>query len=114
MSLVFVRADFSDFLADLDLLSTVPGMNLCHWISQKLSFEVSFSSPAKLRLSSLGEPTMPLMTEAGPWLYCEPGPPDCHLSASVEIGAGLTGLFSRILSTSIITAMVRRGRSCSA
>lgn len=73
-SLVFVRADFSDFLPEpFDLLLSIdPMLNFCHWISQKLILDDSFwSSPAKLRFSSLGDPAMPdnpmpLITEGGP------------------------------------------------
>lgn len=42
------------------------------------------------------------------------GPADCHLIISVEIMGGLTGLLSRMRSSSSITAAERRGSSCRA
>lgn len=87
-------------------LSKVP---VGHWMAQKPALAAaSLDSSPMLISSTFGDsaPQTPPLALGGPG-----GQADCHRRASVEIAGGRIGLFSRIRSSSSITAVDRRGSS---
>lgn len=97
----------------------------CHCISQNFPSAFASLSPSQLVASStqFGFVFVAEAATTAPELLKLPllefgisseggGPADCHRIISVDIMGGLTGLFSRMRSSSSITAAERRGSNC--